>query len=172
MRRLWLSKGPSHFQSQPLFWQVSLNLGFNIIIINERTLWDCVHLHIILTTLLQGGTLRREGSEAQNLELPKEIEQVVWTLLPLRCGFLMIIVLTYQGCKRVEMQPTQPVQTWELTAFLFSIFLFTAAPAAFGSSQARGRIRTAAAGLYHSHSNTRSELHLQLMPLLAARLDP
>ena len=32
---------------------------------------------------------------------------------------------------------------------------------AYGSSPARGRIRAAAAGLHHSHSNTRSELHLQ-----------
>ena len=36
-------------------------------------------------------------------------------------------------------------------------------PAAYGSFQARGQIRAAAAGLHHSHghSNTKSELHLQ-----------
>ena len=39
---------------------------------------------------------------------------------------------------------------------LFFFFL-TAAPAVYGSSWARGRIRAAAAGLHHSHSNTRSE---------------
>ena len=38
-------------------------------------------------------------------------------------------------------------------------FLFRATPAAFGSSQARGPIRAAAADLYHSHSNTRSLAH-------------
>ena len=39
-------------------------------------------------------------------------------------------------------------------------FLFTAAPAAYGGSQARGWIGAAAAGLHHSHHNTGSELHL------------
>ena len=40
------------------------------------------------------------------------------------------------------------------------ILLFRAAPVAYGSSQARGRIRAATAGLHHSHSNSRSEPHL------------
>ena len=31
-----------------------------------------------------------------------------------------------------------------------------ATPAAYGSSQARGRIRAPAAGLHHSHGNTRA----------------
>ena len=35
-----------------------------------------------------------------------------------------------------------------------------AAPMTYGSSQARGQIEAAAAGLDHSHSNTRSEPHL------------
>ena len=35
-----------------------------------------------------------------------------------------------------------------------------ASPVAYGSSQARGQIRTTAAGLHYSHRNTRSELHL------------
>ena len=37
---------------------------------------------------------------------------------------------------------------------------FTAAPVAYGHSQARGQMRTVAAGIYHSHSNSGSELHL------------
>ena len=45
-------------------------------------------------------------------------------------------------------------------------FLFRAAPMAYGSSQARGRIGAAAAGLHHSHSNTRSKPHLQPTPQL------
>ena len=36
--------------------------------------------------------------------------------------------------------------------------LFRAAPAAYGNSQGRGRIRAAPVGLHHSQSNTRSEL--------------
>ena len=35
----------------------------------------------------------------------------------------------------------------------FSFCLCRAAPAAYGTSQARGHIRDAAVGLYHSHSN-------------------
>ena len=40
--------------------------------------------------------------------------------------------------------------------WFFCFLLFGTAPAAYGSSQARCWIRAAAAGLYHSHSNTRS----------------
>ena len=36
------------------------------------------------------------------------------------------------------------------------LFVFMAEPVAYGSLQPRGRIRTAAAGLYHSHGNARS----------------
>ena len=46
----------------------------------------------------------------------------------------------------------------------YSIMLFfgrgEAAPEAYGSSQARGRIGATAAGLHHSHSNARFEPHL------------
>jgi len=53
-----------------------------------------------------------------------------------------------------------PVIIINITNSFFFFFLFRAAPAACGSSQARGQIGAAAAGLYHSHSNARSELHL------------
>ena len=53
--------------------------------------------------------------------------------------------------------------------FLFFWFVFfRARPAACGSSQARGRIRAAAASLCHSHSNPGFELHLRLTPKLIA----
>ena len=44
----------------------------------------------------------------------------------------------------------------------FLLLLFRAASAAFGSFQARGQIGAAAASLPHSHSNIKSESHLQL----------
>ena len=49
----------------------------------------------------------------------------------------------------------------EVTNFIKSqplgfFFLFRAAPKAYGGSQVRGPIRATAAGLCHSHSNTRS----------------
>ena len=39
---------------------------------------------------------------------------------------------------------------------------------AYGGSQARGLIRATAAGLHHSHSNTKSKPHLQPTPQLRA----
>ena len=55
--------------------------------------------------------------------------------------------------------------------FFLSVF-FRAAPTAYGSSQARGEIEAVAAGLHHSHSNARSEPHLQPIPQLRAMPDP
>lgn len=55
---------------------------------------------------------------------------------------------------------------------LYLFILFTAAPAADGSSQARDGIRAAVAGLRHSRGNPRSELHLPPMLQLVAMLDP
>ena len=57
---------------------------------------------------------------------------------------------------------------------LFHLFfcLFRAAAAAYGGSQARGQIGAAVAGLCHSHSNARSESHLQPTPQLKATPDP
>ena len=49
--------------------------------------------------------------------------------------------------------------------------LFRAAPTAYGSSQPRGQIRAAAAGLCHSHSHARFKPNLQLTPQLTAMLD-
>ena len=52
------------------------------------------------------------------------------------------------------------------------ILFFVFAPAAYGSSQARGQIRAVAAGLHHSHSNTESEPRLPPTPQLAAMPNP
>ena len=51
---------------------------------------------------------------------------------------------------------------------------FKATPVAYGGSQARGQIGTAAAanGLHHSHSNARSKPHLQPTPQLTVISDP
>ena len=56
--------------------------------------------------------------------------------------------------------------------FLFVSCLFRAAPMACGVSQARGRIGATAAGLHHSHSNTRSKPPLPPTPQLTAMPDP
>lgn len=48
----------------------------------------------------------------------------------------------------------------------FCVCLFKAAPVAYGSSRARGWIEAEAAGLYYSHSNSESEVHLCPTPQL------
>ena len=53
----------------------------------------------------------------------------------------------------------------------FFFLLFMAAPAAYGSFQARGQIGAVAASLRHSHSTTRSKLLLPPTPQLTATLD-
>ena len=47
-------------------------------------------------------------------------------------------------------------------------FLFTAAPLTYGNSPARGQIGVIGPSLCHSHSNVRSEPHLQPMLQLSA----
>lgn len=42
----------------------------------------------------------------------------------------------------------------------FCFIFFKAAPMAYWGSQARGQFRAVATGLHHSHSNTRSKLHM------------
>ena len=42
--------------------------------------------------------------------------------------------------------------------FFISLFVFRATPAAYGSFRARGWIGAAAAGLHHSHNNTRHRI--------------
>ena len=54
----------------------------------------------------------------------------------------------------------------------FLCFFLRAVLAAYGSSQARGPMLAAAAGLRHSHSHVRSELLLWPTPQLKARQDP
>ena len=50
----------------------------------------------------------------------------------------------------------------------FYYYFFRAAPAAYRGSQARSLIRATAVSLHHSHSNARSEPHLQPIPQLIA----
>ena len=60
-----------------------------------------------------------------------------------------------------------------VVAFLLGLFFFfRASPTAYGGSQDRGLIGDIAAGLHHSHSPARSELHLRPTPQLMATLDP
>ena len=61
------------------------------------------------------------------------------------------------------------VKTGTITFFFFGLH-FRATPAAYGVSQARGRIRAVVASLHHS--NNRADLCLQPTPQLTATPDP
>ena len=69
--------------------------------------------------------------------------------------------------------PTFPTVFYFILLLFFICLLsfFRAALAACGDSQAGGLIGAVAAGLRHSHSNARSELHLQPTPQLTAMPD-
>ena len=75
------------------------------------------------------------------------------------CGFMSLLV----GCSLMK---------GSFSFFSFFVCLFRAAPKGYGASQARGLIRAIATGLYHSHSNARSELRLQPTPQLMTMPDP
>ena len=66
-----------------------------------------------------------------------------------------------------------PLEGQEGFSFLFSFFwgLFRAAPAAYGGSQARGRIGAVATGLRQGHSNAGSGPRLRPTPQLTATPD-
>ena len=73
-----------------------------------------------------------------------------------------------QGSLCVSWSPSSPIHR----ALFFSFVFSRAAPASHGSSQARGPIRAVVSGLCHSHSNWRSDPHLQPTPQLMATADP
>ena len=53
----------------------------------------------------------------------------------------------------------ESIPCYDIFSFLCVCFFFRAMHIAYGSSQARGRIRAIAASLYHSHNKAGSELH-------------
>ena len=60
---------------------------------------------------------------------------------------------------------------FDFIRWVILFLLFRAALAAYGGSQARGRIGATAAGLHHSHRNMGSEPHLQPIPQFVAMPD-
>ena len=75
-----------------------------------------------------------------------------------------VIICTYisqsqdYASRNVAAPLTKKLQRWKQNVnFLCVIFFFRATGVAYGTSQARGQMRTAAAGLHHSHSNNGSE---------------
>ena len=79
-------------------------------------------------------------------------------------------IITKQNFKPLFYIGFQSTKYLEIYIYVFC--LFRAAPVAYGSSQARGLIRSAATGLHHSHSNAGSEPHPRPTPQLTATRDP
>ena len=73
---------------------------------------------------------------------------------------------------RTELLTEALVSTIQVYTLNFSLCLFRTAPATYGSSQARGQIRTVAASLHHSHGNSGSETCRQPTPQITAMPDP
>ena len=69
---------------------------------------------------------------------------------------------------------TEPQQGTPLSIyfFFFPLWLFRAAPEAYGSFQARGQIGAAASSLHQSHNNLGSKPQLWSTPQVTARPDP
>ena len=80
---------------------------------------------------------------------------------------LLVVVRFYAPAP----QNSFTVQNFSLMPTFFFLFFFRVIPMACGSSQVRGWIGAAAAGLCHSHSNTRSKPRLWPTPQLMAMLD-
>ena len=77
-------------------------------------------------------------------------------------------LLRHQAQQATCLPSTLLLGAQESAFFFFFFFLFRAAPVAYGSSQARGRISATAAGLQHSHRDARSKPHPRPMPHLIA----
>ena len=78
-----------------------------------------------------------------------------------------------EGSTRGELSLHNPDVPWgphlrNCILIFFFFWLFRVTLVAYGSSQTRGLIRAIAAGLYYSHSNTRSEPRLWSTPQLMA----
>ena len=84
------------------------------------------------------------------------------------CAFYSDLLVSFSWSFLLYTHMEQPF----VLLFVFSFFLFIAAAAEYGSSQARGQIRAVAASLHYSHSNARSELHLQPILKLVAMPNP
>ena len=73
---------------------------------------------------------------------------------------------------RVALTLAALLETEISSCYCPNFFFFRVAGAAYANSQVRVQTRAAAAGLYHSHSNTKSEPYLRPRPQLMATPDP
>ena len=100
-------------------------------------------------------------------------------LLPCTASVSSCVDMEMQGSattwRTVVLESPQIYSRLEMNTSLFVVgllFLSCLFMAAYGSSQARGRIRAVATSLHHSHSSIGSEPCLRPTPQLTAMLDP
>ena len=88
------------------------------------------------------------------------------------CWCFAICWALFQASHIFQYNPHNNHAVWNYCLFMcVYVCLLRAIPAAYGGSQARSLIRTVAASLHHSHSNSGSKLCLWPMPQLTAMLD-
>ena len=87
-------------------------------------------------------------------------------------ALLQKILQKHNNWLNTVLKPSQDPERTYTSKGLSCCCCFSAVPAVYGSSQARGQAGAAAAGLQHSHSNVGSQPHLQPTPQLTATLDP
>ena len=116
---------------------------------NPSTTWRRVTIRICLCAMTQASwrTLWRTASSDVAPHLPQARPPVPGVnKLRSRENIILMIRANLSALNR--------------QALFFYTYFFKAAPAAYGSSQARGQIRARAASLRQSHSNARSKLCL------------
>ena len=91
---------------------------------------------------------------------------VFWEMLIyVFCSFYDCVVCFF------DIEPYELFVCFGFFFFFLVFFFFRATPGAYGGCQAKGWIRAAGAGLYHSHSSVGSEPLLRPTPQLTATLD-
>ena len=102
--------------------------------------------------------------------LTKLVHDIPHLITPSSLSFLIYIIKNFNIfliCRFMYFHPVH-ISLGHISAFFFFLF----ACVGYESSQTRARIKAAAASLYHSHSNDRSEPHLQPMLQLVATPSP
>ena len=183
----------NHMQSQnkQVIWKIGLLSGTQaqqLLDLNEK-FWKFQKL--VYSTFRVSRLITKEDSELVDMGFPTKWERISVLGEFFCCNW----ILQEKDLLQTDEAPLQSTKkiysafsikcylsetTWSvnyifiplLDSFLFLFFcFFRSAPVAYGSSQARGWIRAAAAGLHHRHSNIGSEPHLRPTPQLRATLD-
>ena len=123
--------------------------------------------HVMIRICAHFTSAHQQGSPRPRRDLDKErlLTDREHVLGPVSPGFFTCVAsLNLQGSSEGSLRAS--------LCLSFFFLLFRAAPTAYGSSQAKGRIGATAASLHHSHRISGSEQHLRPTPQLRATQDP